>query len=109
MTDINPNEAIEFIYKNAPKYAKAKAERAYIEQFRKSKKAMLVMASNEKTALDKESSAYAHEEYTDLLDAYKIAIEIEESLRWQLIAAQARVEIWRTNSANNRAMDGAAR
>ena len=28
--------------------------------------------------------------------------------RWELIAAQARVEIWRTEQANNRAQDRAA-
>jgi hypothetical protein len=32
-----------------------------------------------------------------------VAIEMEEKLRWDLIAAQARVEIWRTEQANNRA------
>jgi hypothetical protein len=38
-----------------------------------------------------------------LLEGLKVAIEMEEKLRWDLIAAQARVEIWRTEQANNRA------
>jgi hypothetical protein len=37
------------------------------------------------------------------LKGLKEAIEIEEKLRWDLIGAQARVEIWRTEQANNRA------
>ena len=38
-----------------------------------------------------------------LLQGIKEATEIEEKLRWDLIGAQARVEIWRTEQANNRA------
>jgi hypothetical protein len=30
-------------------------------------------------------------------------VEVEEKLRWDLIGAQARVEIWRTQCANDRA------
>jgi len=35
------------------------------------------------------------------------AIETEESLRWKLIAAQTRIEIWRTESVNNRNIERA--
>ena len=50
-----------------------------------------------------EREAYAHQEYRDLLQGLKSAVEVEEKLRWDLIAAQARVEIWRTEQANLRA------
>jgi len=33
------------------------------------------------------------------------AVEIEEKLKWDLIAAQARIEVWRTEQANNRNQD----
>ena len=105
MNDINPQEAIEFIYRNAPKYAKAKSDRVHIEEFRKSKKALLMSESDEKSAVAREQFAYSHPDYLALLGGLKAAIEIEEKLRWDLIAAQARIEIWRTQSANNRAQD----
>jgi hypothetical protein len=35
-------------------------------------------------------------------------VEVEEQLRWTLIAAQARVEIWRSQEASNRLQDRAA-
>jgi hypothetical protein len=38
-----------------------------------------------------------------LLEGLRDAVEQEEKLRWDLIAAQARVEIWRTQQANLRA------
>jgi hypothetical protein len=38
-----------------------------------------------------------------LLDGLKAAVEIEEKLKWDITAAELRVEIWRTEQANNRA------
>jgi hypothetical protein len=36
-----PYKAIEFILEQAPKYAEAKAQRIYLEEFRKTKKAQI--------------------------------------------------------------------
>ena len=108
MTEHHPLEAIEFIYRESPLFAKAKADRVYLEQFRKSKKAILMGQCTEKAAVAREQYAYAHPEYVALLEGLREAVEIEETLRWRLIAAQAKVEIWRTESANNRNMDRAA-
>jgi hypothetical protein len=50
-----------------------------------------------------EREAYAHEEYKQLLNGLKAAVEVEEELRWALVAAQARIEVWRSQEASNRA------
>jgi hypothetical protein len=42
-----------------------------------------------------------------LLKGLREAIEIEETLKWKMTAATLRVEIWRTQSANNRNLDKA--
>ena len=99
----DPNEAVDYIFKNGKKFAKAKAERIYLEEYRKSLKAILMKRSVENAIGAQERDAYAHEEYLQLLKGLKEAIEGEEKLRWDLIGAQARVEIWRTEQANNRA------
>jgi len=104
----NPNKVVEFLLKNAGKYAKAKSERIYIEEFRKSKKALLMQMAQLKgveTMAAQERDAYANEEYQELLKGLKEAVEVEEKLRWQLIAAQLKVDIWRTEQANNRLID----
>jgi hypothetical protein len=49
-----------------------------------------------------ERDAYANKEYQELIKGLAAAVEVEEDLRWKLIAAQMRVDIWRTNQANNR-------
>ena len=99
----DPHKAVDYIIANAKKFAKAKSERVYLEEYRKSLKALLMKRSLEDTIGAQEREAYAHEEYQQLLQGLKVAVEIEEKLRWDLIAAQARVEIWRTEQANNRA------
>ena len=85
------------------KFAKAKAERVYLEEYRKSLKAILMKRSLETAVNAQEREAYSDPEYLQLLQGIKEATEIEEKLRWDLIGAQARVEIWRTEQANNRA------
>jgi hypothetical protein len=102
MRDIDPNQAIDYILKNSEQFAQAKAERIYLEEFRKSKKALLMQKHREESIGAQEREAYAHPEYKELLEGLKQAIEREEKLRWDLVAAQARVDVWRSLEASNR-------
>jgi hypothetical protein len=103
MTD--PNEAIDYIIAKSKEYAQARANRIYMEELRKTLKAELC-----KTALHRgfeavnaqEREAYSDPNYRAHLVAIKQAVEAEEQLRWMLIAAQARVDCWRTQEASNR-------
>ena len=99
----DPHQAIDYIIKHARHFAKAKAQRVYIEEYRKSLKAILMKKSGQDTVGAQEREAYAAEDYKELLVGLREATEIEEKLRWDLIAAQARVEVWRTEQANYRA------
>ena len=95
------NKAVTFILENAPKYALAKATRVQLEEYRKSKKAIL-MSNEEGTLGAKEIYAYAHPEYVALLMDIKQAISEEEELRWKLEAAKLRVEVWKTEEYTKR-------
>jgi len=100
-----PYKAIEFILENAPKYAQAKAQRIYLEEFRKTKKALLMKEALEmgfESAVAQEREAYAHLEYADLLKGLMVAIEQEETLKWKLTAAQMKADIWRSEQASER-------
>lgn len=103
MRETNPHKAIDYIISNGTKYAKAKAGRIYLEEFRKSKKAILMAECKAEAANAREQYAYAHPEYLEVLAGIRDAVEIEEKLRWDLIAAQARVEVWRSEEASARA------
>lgn len=107
METINPHEAINYMIKNAKAYAEAKANVTYLEQFRKSKKAILYANAIGNTIADKEAYAYSHPEYLTLLEGLKDAVEEAERLRWMLVAAQARIDVWRSQEASNRGLDRA--
>lgn len=92
------NESIEkslhFINQQSEKHAKAKAERVYLEEYRKSLKALLMNEAEiegRKTGQERESYAYADQRYLDLLQGLKVAIEVEEKLRWQLLSARENI------------------
>jgi hypothetical protein len=102
---IDPHKSIDFIFKHSKEYAQAKAEVTYLEEFRKSKKAILFSQAIGNTVADRENQAYAHPEYQKLLKGLQAAVERAEELRWKLIAAQARIDCWRSQEASNRVMD----
>jgi len=102
---IDPNAAVDFLLANAGKYADAKAARIHIEEFRKSKKALLMGECAEKAVNAREQYAYSHPEYIALLEGLKAAVAVEENLKWHQIAAQLRVEIWRSQEASNRTQE----
>jgi len=94
-------KAIDFIRDNAPKYANAKAERVYMEQFLRSKKSML-MADEGGTLGAKEAYAYAHPDYIALLGGLRAAVEEEERLKYLIEGAKLRFEHWKTEQFNAR-------
>ncbi len=107
MTD--PNDAVNYIIKHSQEYALAKANVVYLEQFRKTQKAICFQSSLRSTMAEKEADAYAHKDYIAVLDGLKDAVETAERLRWMLVAAQARIEIYRTQEASNRVIDRSVR
>jgi len=90
-------------------YAKARADTIYLTEFRKSKKALLMnLAEQEgrKTQQERESFAYSHEEYLELLNGLRAAIEKSEGLRYRMRIAEERIGIWRTKQASSRMEQG---
>lgn len=104
--EINIFRALDFIRDNALAIAQAKANRVALEEGRKSVKAMLMKNAEidgHKTTAAQEREAYAHVDYMQHLKALRLAVEEEEKLRWLMIAAQAKIEVWRSIGANQRA------
>lgn len=102
MKDYDPNDAIDFIFKTAPSYAKAKGELAQLEAFKSSLKAIKMAETTEQSLGAQEREAYRSQDYQDLCKAIGVATEQAEALRWQLEAAKMRFEAWRSQEASNR-------
>lgn len=104
---IDPHEAIDFLYHSGRKFAQAKANRVYMDEYRKSLKAILMKQSGESSAAAQEREAYSHPDYLAHLKGQQAAVMEEETLRWGLVAAEARIDVWRSQEASNRRMDRA--
>ncbi len=103
--DFDPNDAIEYIYKNAPKYGAAKGRVAELDAYRHSLKAIMMSKSTESTIGGQEKAAYASEEYQNLCKAIGEATEAAETLKWRLESARMKFEAYRTEQASNRNLE----
>lgn len=102
--DADIEKAVEYLRDNARAAAQAKANRIYLEEYRKVIKAQ-IMRENGSIALGaQEAIAYADPRYTQHLEALETAIEKDEYHRWMMVAAEAKLEAWRTQQANRRAL-----
>lgn len=105
------NDAVDYLYTHGRKFAEARSHRVYLEEFRKSQKAMLMKAAlaegRAKSAAVAEIEAYADPVYIEVLKGLEAAVEAEETYRWGLVSAQARIDVWRSQEASNRAFDKA--
>lgn len=102
---IDPELCAEQIRDTAAAFGKAKGQRVYLEEFRRSKKALLMkdcLHMGIEAANAQEREALADPEYVSLLKGLAAAVEQEETLKWQLEAARLEIEIWRTRQATER-------
>ncbi|AUR86136.1 coil containing protein [Vibrio phage 1.082.O._10N.261.49.E4] len=90
----------------AAEYAQQRAHMEYLKEFRKSKKAMLIneaAQSGLKTAQERESYAYSHEEYLCLLDGLKVATEEAERLRIMIKTCEMQIDAKKTREMRDMA------
>lgn len=88
------------------RHAKAKGERVYLDEFKKSKLAVLMKryeAVGHSSAVAQEREARADAEYLELLDGLRAAVEEEQRTFWELKVAEYRFESWRSRLAMKRA------
>lgn len=105
ISEAEVEKACAWLRDNSAEAAKARAERIYLEEFRKSKKALLMKKHLSEPVSAQEREAYADEEYQDFLKGLKEAVERDEHSRFMRQAALAKIEAWRTQEANRRGMD----
>ena len=107
---IDPNAAVDFMLRHAEEYAKAEGRKVYMEELRKTIKAEEMKEAEldgHKTAAMQEREAYASQRYRRHLELLQESVIDRELLRWKLIAAQARIEVWRYQEASNRKVERA--
>lgn len=102
ISETEVEKALDFMRDNASKAAMARAERAYVEEYRKVLKAQIMREYPTDAIGTQEAKAYSDPRYVKHLEAIKQAIYADEHMRFIVSAAQAKVDAWQTQSANNR-------
>lgn len=105
ISDNDVERALDFLRDSAPLIAAAVAEQARAHNMLKHTKALAMKASGEKSAAAQEREAYASEIYVEAVDNEFEATKRAAELKAQREAASAKIEAWRSASANFRAMN----
>ena len=102
LSDDRIEAALLFLANSAKDYAEAKGQRVWLEHRMKTVKAQVLLA-NEGTVSEREARAYASDEFKGATDEMKDAVVKEETLRALRVAAEAKIDVFRTLEASKRA------
>jgi hypothetical protein len=105
ITDDEAEKAVDYLRSNARAAAQAKANRVYMEEYRKVVKSQIMREQGAMPITAQETVAYADPRYIQHLKALQEAVEKDEYMRWMLAAAEAKIAAWQTQSANTRAVE----
>jgi hypothetical protein len=104
MGDEAAEAALSFLHEKAEEAGAAKAQVAYLEDFRKVEIARLKRLAPAECRSDaaRDDWARVHPDYQTVLDAKWEATKNLEALNWKKTHAEATIEAWRTKNANIR-------
>ena len=89
-------KALDFLRDSADIAAQNRANRAYMEEFRKTLKAQLMSQHADMPVNAQEREAYKNVEYITHLEALKESIYADEKLRFLMEAARIKISAWQT-------------
>lgn len=95
-------KALDYLATSAKGYAEAKGRRVWLEERRKIVKAA-AFSQAEGTAGERESTAYTSGDYKQCVDDLRDAVVAEETARAWRVAAEAKIEVWRSLESSRRA------
>ena len=98
------HKAMDWLQKSAVECAKDSANLDYLNAFTKPLRAKLMQKYSDLPISAQTREAEAHEDYIQHLKAVKIASEKHYKNQFFRATALAKIEIWRTQNANFRAM-----
>jgi hypothetical protein len=103
ISDDDVEKALHWLVSNAESASSARANRIYLEEYKKTVLALEMKSSGENTSAAQEREAYISTSYRDHLIALQEAVREDEKIRWLGRAAEAKIEAWRTLQSNARA------
>ena len=98
ITQKDVEKALDFLRDSADIAAQNRANRAYMEEWRKTLKAQLMSQHADMPVNAQEREAYKNPDYVAHLEALKESIYADEKLRFLIDAAKAKISAWQTMS-----------
>lgn len=108
ITEPEIQRAFDFLRDSATKIADARYHKVYTEERKKAVFSELFRQAPDGPVASKEAYAYAHQDYENHIAEMARAARDFELLRAQREAAIAKIDAWRTASANERGASRAA-
>ena len=103
INDQDIDRALAFLRDTAHEAAQARANRLHLDDYSRVIKAQIMSEHLAETVSAQERYAYGDLRYKNHLEALKVAIFEDEKMRFLREAANARIEVWRSEQANARA------
>ena len=104
ITDQDIEKALEWLAGNGRNSSKARAEREYLDEYKSVLKGQIMREHSNESLGAQEALAKSDPRYKTHLEAWKEAVERDEYYRWMRVSAEAKIEAWRTQSSNERAL-----
>lgn len=95
--------ALGYLRNSAEEAATARANMKYLAEFLKSKRAQLKVGQTGLSNAAAEDAALADPAYLEVLDGYRVAVEMDSRHQFKREAAIALIDAWRTQQSNLRA------
>lgn len=102
VTDEMMEKALDFLRDTAEECARKRAERLYMEDYSKALRAEIMSEHLAEPVNAQERYAFSDVRYRNHLEALKTAIYEDEKARFLREAAAVKIEIWRSEQANER-------
>jgi hypothetical protein len=101
--ELIPDSAVEaafdWLEDNNGKCAGLRAQRLYLEEYRKVLKARIMREQDADMAVNAaEREAYASKRYEEHLEGWKIAVELDEEMQYRRETNLAKISAWQTAS-----------
>lgn len=96
-------KAVDYLRTSAAEAATARANMKYLTEFLKSKRAQLKLKQTGVSNAAAEDSALADPAYLEVLEGYRVAVEMDARHQFKREAASALIDAWRTQQSTLRA------
>jgi hypothetical protein len=104
ITDADIDKSLEWLSTNGRNAARARADREQLDAYTKVLKAAIMRENVSESLGAQESRAYSDTRYLTHLKALEEAIFMDEGYRWKRSTEETRIEVWRSQQANERAL-----